>query len=222
SRRKLLPLLLRRRLQLPLGPDATLKETLEAIACRELGFPDETSLKSVMNRVLSRRLDADEPLPSAVLERELPKVELEALRGDVESMRAALLHDWIVNAPKRAAQLAASERSRGAFVAPPDPFDLTAFAHTVTAAARNSKTGRFGDHRVFINHVYDALRDERAFEDMTLAAFKNRLVEAATAKLIRFARADAVQTMNERDVRDSMTDYDGDAFHFLLLEKDAR
>ena len=99
-------------------------------------------------------------------------------------------------------------------------FDLPAFAQTVKAAVRDCPTGRFGDNKVFISHVWRRLRDEPGFPAMDLPAFKQRLTEANNARLLTLSRADLVQVMDPTDVRESETRDLNAAFHFVLLEKE--
>ena len=97
--------------------------------------------------------------------------------------------------------------------------DLHAFAAAVTRAARGSLTGRFGDNKVFINHVWRAYRDGGGGADaLDLATFKSRLVEANREGLLELSRADLVAAMDPADVRESQTRHLNAEFHFVRTE----
>ena len=79
-------------------------------------------------------------------------------------------------------------------------------------------TGRFGDSKVFIAHVWRAqLQSDPAFRTMDLAAFKERLAEANNARLLDLSRADLVQAMDPDDVRQSEVHYLNATFHFVRI-----
>ena len=88
------------------------------------------------------------------------------------------------------------------------------------AAAHDCPTGRFGDNKVFINHVWRWLRDEPSVPAMDLPAFKERLTEANRARLLTLSRADLPHIMDATDVRESESHYLNAAFHFILVEKE--
>ena len=200
---KLAAFLLRRHFGLPLGPEPSLGETLEALACRELGFPELTRLSEVKEAVLSRWLGADRPLTTRQLQEQIPRVKLGAKRG-LNGLHQRVLQQWFENA-----------RSRESLAN--EAFDLPAFANTVLTIARDCPTGRFGDNKVFINHIWRRSRDERAFQGMDLRAFKERLVEASMAKLLTLSRADLVSVMDPTDVQESEARHLNAEFHFVLL-----
>ena len=97
------------------------------------------------------------------------------------------------------------------------PLSLEEFARRVVQAARTSPTGWFGDNKVFIAHVWRALHDDPAFQEMDLSAFKRRLTEANHARLLDLSRADLVEAMDPDDVRGSETLHLGASFHFIRL-----
>ncbi len=201
-------LLLKRKLALPVGTGATLGAVFEAIACRELGFPDHTSLKALVPVLLGRAVGADVPLGGRDAEAVVPRTLLKATGRGAAGFRHAALADWVAGpaAPK-----------------PPDdpdePFDLEGFAATVRSVARACPTGRFGGTKVFISHVWAQLLDEPRFAAMGLAGFKAKLVDANRANLLTLSRADLVQLMDPADVRASETTFLTAVFHFIALEE---
>jgi hypothetical protein len=211
--------LLAARYELPAGAGASLKTALEALACKELGYPEEATVEAVKARVLSKLMGSNERLPLKEIQKQLPRVAVGARNSKPDALRDALLQHWAD--PTSAAQPAPAP------AAPrhPEPehvekFDLPAFAETVKAAARDCPGGRFGDNKVFINHVWRHLQNEPGFPRLDRAAFKNALAEANHAGLLKLSRADLVQVMNENDVQESETPYLDAVFHFILIEKE--
>lgn len=101
------------------------------------------------------------------------------------------------------------------------PASLPDFAKEALQVAEATKTGGFGDNKVFINHVYREMA--RKYPGLTLAEFKQRLVEANAAGLLTLSRADLPVVMNVGDVEDSETRHSTGAdlsgrgqFHFIL------
>lgn len=98
----------------------------------------------------------------------------------------------------------------------PLPADDGAFAARVLKAARASKTGRFGDDKVFISHVLRQLTDEGAGVN-DAEAFKDRLVSVHRRGLLSLSRADLVEAMDPKDVDASETRYLSATFHFVRV-----
>ena len=90
-------------------------------------------------------------------------------------------------------------------------------AERVKAAARDCPTGRYGDHKVFIAHVWDRLRADPDFAGMDLDGFKRALAEANNLRLLDLSRADLVQAMDPEDVRRSEVHYLNATFHFVRI-----
>ncbi len=64
-----------------------------------------------------------------------------------------------------------------------ETFDLTDFANTVKSAARKCETGQFGGYKVFINHVWNLLRDEPRFAPSASPGSRRRLVRSEPREL---------------------------------------
>jgi hypothetical protein len=209
-------LLLRRRYGLRTG--TTLAQVVEELICKELGFSEETNVKDLSLLMLRRLLKTDERLDIEQLRKQLVRHAVNARNVKVDSLRAAVLQDWVDGEnPRPERPISAAEDKRA-----PEPggFDLPTFAETVRAAARHSSDGRFGDNKVFINHLWRRLQHEPNFPRLDLPAFKGRLVEANHAGLLRLERADLVQAMNPTDVQESATSYENALFHFVLIERE--
>jgi hypothetical protein len=210
--------LLAARYELPTGAGASLKNALEALACKELGYPEESSVEAVKARVLSKLMGSKERLPMKEIQKQLPRVAVGARNSKPDALRDALLQRW--------ADPTGATQPMPAPVAQPEPepepehvekFDLPTFAETVKAAARDCPAGRFGDNKVFINHVWRHLQNEPGFPRLDLTAFKHALAEANQAGLLKLSRADLVQVMDPADVLESETPYLDAVFHFILL-----
>ena len=86
------------------------------------------------------------------------------------------------------------------------------------AAARACPTGRYGDSKVFIVHVWRMLRDDPEFRGTDFPTFKQRLAEANNARLLDLSRADLVQAMDPEDVQLSEVSYLNASFHFIRID----
>ena len=212
-------LLLRERFKLSIGPRPSLGQVFEALTCSELGFPDVSSLEDLKLRVLSRLAGSEERMDTGRLRKTLPRVLLGAKAGGIRGLRAVVLAGWADgDASPTTLPTPAGDRPRDEEA--PAEFDLPAFARTVKAAARDCPTGRFGDNKVFISHLWRHLRDEPCFPVRDLASFKQRLTEANQDHLLTLSRADLVQLMDPADVEESRTRYLNGEFHFVLVERE--
>jgi hypothetical protein len=189
--------------ELPLGHSATLVQVLNALVSRRLGFPTETDPRRLVRRVLSREIRSDELLSAGDLKKKFPRVELDLPAGS-NGLRTKLVRDWLARRTERQPQQAA-----------PEEFDLAAFAATVKAAARDCPTGRFGERSVFINHLWRYLQAEPGVPRLHLPAFKRRLVEANTARLIDLLPADLLQAADPADVAGSETVHLNATYHLV-------
>lgn len=207
--RKLAAVLLKRKYDLPVGTPTTLPGALEALACRELGFPELTTLAEVRRAALSRAMRTDRTLTAKEIEANAAAALLNPPRKGADGLRLLLLADFGATAP-------AAPRVEPPAVEP-EPFDLEAFANTVRAAARTSPTGRFGD-KVFVSHVWRQLEHDRPFAGLGMGGFKAKLVEANAAGLLALGRADLYQEHDPADLAASETAHLNATFHFVLTE----
>ena len=204
---RLATLLLKRKLGLPVGTGNGLGAVFEAIACRELGYPDIAKLKDLLPHLLGKAIGSTEPIATKDAEKVVPRVLLNAPKPGMEGLRAVALMGLTSAAvpPKP--------------IAIYEPYDLEAFANTVKSVARTSPSGWFGDNKVFISHVWRQLADEPQFATLGLAGFKEKLIEANRENLLTLSRADLVQVMDPADVRESEAAYLNAVYHFILVEK---
>ncbi|MEO2091682.1 MAG: hypothetical protein ABGY75_19675 [Gemmataceae bacterium] len=209
---KLASVPLKRKLGLPVGTGDTLNAVLDAIACRELGFPDKAKV-NFRDAIVSKSIGEAEPLSKDDLQRVIPGKLLQPPPGrGVDRFRKLALKGF-------------ADAADGTPVQQPEPqpdetFDLEDFANTVLSVARKSPTGRFGDNKVFISHVWRQLHDEPRFARLGLDGFKAKLVEANRADLLTLSRADLVQVMDPADVRESETAYLNATFHFIRINQE--
>jgi hypothetical protein len=211
---KLAAFVLKRKYGLAEGAGSTVSQVLEAIVCQRLGFPDETTLSGLLCAVLSKLVGSDR-LPRETLLKQLPLFETGLTMAGADAARGKVVRDWL-----------AGEHAPPPPLSPPplppvEPFDLPAFAATVRAlAATSAPQDRFHDNKVFIVALWRASQREPNFPRVSLAEFKQRLVEANSRNLLHLSRADLVQAMDPQSVAESETVYLNATFHFVLLEGD--
>lgn len=195
SKAKLTAVLLKRALRLPPTAGETVAAVLEALACRELGHPEHSSLDALMSDVCSRAIGAPQTLTGKELLVQTPRLLLGG-RGSPADLREALL--------------------RG-FADANDPLDLASFARMVLDAALQCPTGRFGEDKVFVSHLWRYLQQRGS--SLGVDDFKARLVSANTAGLLSLGRADLVQRMDPQDVSRSEIHAMGAVFHFVIARR---
>jgi hypothetical protein len=196
-----------------LGAEAgsTLNQVAVAIACKDLGFPEETTLQGLLCAVLSRLLGS-ERLPKDTLVKQLPLFQTGLKDRKADAARRKMVRDWLDGATAR-------EKPLPPPVPPPEPFDLPAFAATVRALAADSPPeDRFHGNKVFIAALWRASQQEPSLQHLSRPEFKRRLVEANAQHLLHLSRADLVQAMDPQLVAESETAYLNATFHFVLLE----
>jgi hypothetical protein len=160
-----------------------------------------------------------------------------ALRPDLPAITLALVQNWLAGQ-----ELGASPprsridevRSAGREVGASSPRSLIdevrpagrevgassprSLIDDVRSAARSARDGVFGDRKVFISTVWNALREKPSWHGMELDDFKSRLVKAHRDRELVLARADLVAAMDPNLVASSETRTDGATFHFIVRE----
>ncbi len=204
------------RFDLPPGVQLTPAKVVEALACRlicrELGL-----------EATAADLAPSGPLSSLTkVAKQLPNTLTGTLRADADSLRNALLRDRLAQTegPSFIAAHGDDTQSREPDEPEQRDMDLPVFAAPVQALARTSPTGRWGDNKVFINHIWREFQAEPNFPRLDLAAFKERLLKAHRGGLLRLERADLVEAMNSDDVRASETPFLTATYHFVLIERE--
>jgi hypothetical protein len=215
----------------PLSP----KQVAQALAWRELGV--ESTAPITRNAILAHI--ARKASPSAPA-RKLPKAPFSAAiqalawatLGDSPkdaSIQTTLIQRWMAG-PKATepverrppindavhhidAPLSADASVQDTIVDAPSA--LRVFADRAVAAARTSKTGRWGEQKVFISHVWDQYCRDDAQPAIELDTFKKWLVRANQAGFLSLSRADLIDAMDANDVRRSEISSLGATFHFI-------
>jgi hypothetical protein len=89
---------------------------------------------------------------------------------------------------------------------------------TVRTVAEKARDGVFGDRKVFISSVWNALRAVPPWTALALDDFKAELIAAHRRQELVLARADLVAAMDPTLVASSETRTDGATFHFIVRE----
>ncbi|HYO70155.1 MAG TPA: hypothetical protein VEU33_29170, partial [Archangium sp.] len=177
------------------------------------------TLAAVQAVLLARALQASREAEPTQAMRQLAAKSVGAKRSDAESLRLAALRSWLV--PSSEPSTAPS--SRNVLATPPELAhfdaaareDLQTFAERVRQAAKSAASGRFGEDKIFISHVWRSLQGQlRGLDEQS---FKSRLIEANRARFLSLSRADLVEAMDPADVSASETRYLGATFHFISL-----
>jgi hypothetical protein len=178
-------------------------ETINALAWKLMGFEGETrkfNLENIKTALLNRESGDERATKSKKAATKLLAKRSGAKSDNPKELRDAVVRGWI-------------DQSENPPLSPPPP----AFAERVKAAARACSTGRFGDNKVFISHIWRVVQSDPAFRTMDLPAFKERLAEANNARLLDLSRADLVQAMDPNDVDESEVHYLNATFHFVRI-----
>jgi hypothetical protein len=218
---------LRRQYHLPIAEvPKKLDEAIDALAWKLIGFEGEIrkfDLKNVKTAVLNRALGDGRAADFKKAAGRLAAQKAGARRDDPKELRDAVVRDWV----DRNSGLTAKDPEPTVRQVPAEPLvardqgpgtkDPEELAARVQAAARDCPTGRYGDNKVFIVHVWRRLQADPDFADMGLDAFKEFLAAANNARLLDLSRADLVQAMDPDDVRLSEVRYLNTSFHFIRI-----
>lgn len=212
--------------RLGIGAEPTLTQVKHALAWRAIGgepgkpFTAEAAMAVLLNRMLGTKKAV--PVNEAL--GRLAAKAAGASRAGAEEIEKSILSRWIQGVEVVPAVASQEHAASAALVAPPEkvtprlalPAGDDAFALRAVAAARASKTGRFGDNKVFISHVLRQLASEGFAVDDT-DAVKARLVAAHQSGFLSLSRADLVEAMAPEDVDTSETRYRRATFHFVRI-----
>ena len=203
--------------ELPVPESASLAQATDALLWKLLGreSADKFDVKSVKEFLILRSLGDGHPRPKTITVDPLIVRDLRPRNSKAPELRAAAVRRWLegpsIDREHRSTPPTVATNGPAAAAALP----LDEFARRVVAAARNSPTGRFGENKVFIAHVWRALRDDPDFRGMDLDTFKHRLTEANQARHLNLSRADLVEAMDPDDVRTSEASHFGAHYHFI-------
>lgn len=212
--------ILARHHKLKTSASPTESQVKNALAWRELGIESDQPFtrEAVLRLRSSQMLDNARSQDSDKLVEQLAAKAIGSHRSDAKQIRLVVQRRWLdeqAHAPSLAdMQPAAPSKA----VAAPrrGHMEDKEFAVRVLAAARAVKSGRFGDNKVFISHVFQHLKDEGVIsEDLT--TFKARLGAAHFCGLLSLSRADLVEAMAPADVDASETQHEHATFHFVRI-----
>jgi hypothetical protein len=196
-----------------------LDEALDALAWKLIGFEDMTQkfdVRAIKTAIFNRELGDSRATDFKKAATNLLLRRVAARREDPKELRDAVLRRWIDGEQSSVAD-PPGEQLPSRAVPQPAELDLASFAARVLAAARTCRSGRFGDNKVFIAHVWSALQNDPAFPAIDLDSFKSRLAEANHSRFLDLSRADLVQAMNPDDVQQSELHYLNATFHFVRI-----
>jgi hypothetical protein len=196
-----------------------LDEALDALAWKLIGFENMTQkfdVRSIKTALFNRELGGSRAPDFKKAATTLLLRRVAARREDPKELRDAVLRGWI-DAEKSTAAEQPSDQLPSRADPQPAELDLASFAARVLTAARACPSGRFGDNKVFIAHVWRSLQNDPAFPAIDLASFKSRLAEANRSRFLDLSRADLVQAMNPEDVQQSELHYLNATFHFVRI-----
>jgi hypothetical protein len=185
------------------GPPPTPAKLCDALTWRALGVATapKPCPAEVRSYFLRTYIDS-EPGPPEKLLRLLASQATNALRPDLRAFCVALISAWLAG------------RELSVHPAQSEPSLIDA----VRSVARDARDGLFGDRKVFISSVWDALRATAPWSRLDLDDFKARLVSAHRSRELELARADLVAAMDPALVASSETRTDGATFHFIVRE----
>jgi hypothetical protein len=232
--------ILRHKYDLPRTDDNSFAAVVNALVWRELGFESgpELTLNALRARVLGRLLDAPAAATLRELKQRLPAHAVQAKGGGVEQLREALLHGWLDGAardlapetkPSQPADVPPPpepEPEKGVTITPPprgvEPLPLAEFAERVQQVAEECESGRYGDDKVFISHVWDRFHREAEYPGLTFETFKECLCQANRQGLLSLSQAEVPESVGLGDVQASEAWYDGRTpFHFIKVQREA-
>lgn len=168
---------------------------------------------SVMALLLSNLLGAERELSWESALKQLVAKAVNARRTDPEELRIAILKTATIKS------LIPAQKHKHELQDPPIPkLDLESFAAQVMQSANRCQTGRFGDNKIFISHVWRQMELDGTQFGLDLNQFKLYLTLANNKGLISMTHADLTYAMDRRDVSASETPYLNATFHFIRLE----
>jgi hypothetical protein len=185
------------------GPPPTISRLCDALTWRALGLgtAPKQCPPEVRAHFLRTYIEVD-PGPPERLVRLLASQAILAPRADLRALYAALIRTW----------LAGRDMRKPATSTEPSLIDA------VRSTALVAREGVFGDRKVFISTVWNALRTTPPWTTLALDDFKARLVSAHRRQELELARADLVAAMDPALVASSETRTDGATFHFIVRE----
>lgn len=202
------------------GPPPTLSKVCDALTWRALGLVSKPKQcpAEIRAHFLRSYIEIDAGQPERML-RQLAAKLIGAPRADLKALYLALIRAWLTG-HELGAQPATTAPQDAAKGRPEQLLAVQApsLIDAVRSAARDARDGVFGDRKVFISSVWQALRAMPPWSQLDLDEFKARLVSAHRQRQLVLARADLVAAMDPTLVAASETRTDGATFHFIVRE----
>lgn len=185
---------------LPTTPVPTLPRALTLLAWQQLQQPHQVTWNASTpfdrNAVLKVTLLDNQSGPP---ERVLPARIVGAANTSPAALRTAIFERWL----QRPTPSSAEENDE--------------FAAQVRQAARACETGRYGESKVFISHVWRQFQTVRKTQ-LSRAQFDDRLIEANRTGRLALSRADLVSAMPAEDIAESEIGLPHTKFHFVRTD----
>jgi hypothetical protein len=140
--------------------------------------------------------------------------QLKPSKSGLDAIKNALIKTWIENQVKEKETLQ-NDEIVDVELDHIIEFNPVTFVKDVLNAAKECETGKFGDKKVFISHVWKIFANKHPEYDLDEKSFKSKLTKHARKHL---SRADLISAMDQNDVRASETTYLNATFHFIILE----
>jgi len=205
---------------LNLGKIPTQKQAIDVLMWRQFGVETrvEFNQKNVIRHWLGMDLNEHSPLDVKTLRDVIVKKQLNTHSNRSHEIRQRILqqlaHQPIdqphtVNNDQPVTLIASDNVDKVP--------DIEAFAQQVRHVAETSETGRFGERKVFINHIWKRMKNSAVYQKIDLPRFKGLLTDANKQGLLTLSRADIVAAMDANDVAESETQHLNATFHFVHI-----
>jgi hypothetical protein len=181
------------------GPPPSLGALGDAVVWHDLGIAGapEPCPPRLRAHLLRRHIDVEGAKADGLV-RQIAARAVKAPNVTPKELRDAIVRAWLAAAP------ATPSRS---------------LIDDALAAARAATDGVFGERKVFISTVWDALRRTPAWAQLALDDFKTQLVAAHRDRKLELARADYTPAMDPALVAASEIAVGSAAFHFIVRER---
>ncbi len=207
--------LLAREFRLQVKGKATLTKVLNALVWKAIGVDSDEKLNggALQRAILQQHLSGSRVKEPERLARMLASKISGSRSAGANPARQAILRDWLSGGTKRKPE--ADKPAAADSLTRAETMKIESFAEAALHAARDPETIRFGDHKAFIDSVFERYVRGNGQPSMALAQFKKKLVAAHRKGLLTLARADLVEAMDPERVAASETHYLNSTFHFV-------
>ncbi len=147
-------------------------------------------------------------MTTLTLARELAATQLGVMNARPETLWNGLMERALASDPD------GEEEAR-------EPGPVEPFSAQLRRAARRTRDGWFGPHKIFIHFAWRAWRRE-THETLGLSDFKERLLHLLRTGEIALTRADFTATLDPADLTEAEIRDGGETFHFLTFAPENR